>query len=133
MAVRIRVARTAERIEEEKEERQEVRTPDWWSATLLALAAWRTFHLLAFDDILDRPRRYITRLSPKWREEGDATGDDYREGLANFLTCPYCCGFYLSLGVYLFWLWLPEATLVVCMPFALNAGVIAAQRLLSSE
>ena len=27
--------------------------PGWWDATLLALAAWRLFHLLAYDDIID--------------------------------------------------------------------------------
>lgn len=107
--------------------------PDWWSATLLALAAWRTFHLLAHDTILDKPRRRLLRLNSSWEKEGDATGEGYREKWALFLTCPYCLGFWLSLGVYLFWLWQPEATLVACMPFALNAGVIAAQRVLSSE
>lgn len=107
--------------------------PDWWTATLLALAAWRVFHLVAFDDILDRPRRYITRLSPGWRQEGDATGEKYREKLANFLTCPFCLGFYVSLSVYLLWIWFPTETLVVSTVFALNAGVIAAQKGLSSE
>ena len=36
--------------------------PGWYELLLLSLAAWRVFHLLAEDDILDRPRRYVTRL-----------------------------------------------------------------------
>ena len=107
--------------------------PDWYSATLLALAAWRVFHLIAFDDILDRPRRYVTRLNKTWRHEGDATGEDYREGLASFITCPYCLGFYTALAWWGAWQLWPHATLVVAVPFALNAGLIGAQRVLSSE
>ncbi len=107
--------------------------PGWWDATLLALAAWRLFHLIAFDDILDKPRRYITRLNSGWRQEGDATGENYREGLANFLTCPFCMGWWIAIGWWLCWLEWPHGTLVATVPFALSAGVIGAQRLLSSE
>lgn len=106
--------------------------PDWWEALLLGLAAWRIFHLLAYDDILDRPRRYVTRLVPTWEKEGDATGDHYRERIGNFIECPYCLGLHMSLAVYLFWLWLPEAALVVSTPLALNAAVILMERV-SSE
>ena len=107
--------------------------PNWWTALLLALAAWRIFHLAAFDDILDRPRRYVTRLAPSWRQEGDATGPDYREGLAGFLTCPYCLGFWIAVVVWVAWLVFPTETLWVAVPLALNAGLIGAQRTLSSE
>jgi hypothetical protein len=122
------VARRAEAQEEE-----EVSVPDWYSAALLALAAWRVFHLIAFDDILDRPRRYITRLNGTWRQEGDATGEHYRAGLAAFLTCPFCLGFWVTVVVWVLWLVFPTETLWVAVPFALNAGLIGAQRLLSSE
>lgn len=107
--------------------------PDWWTAALLALAAWRLYHLAAFDDILDRPRRYVTRLSPSWKQDGDATGDKYREGLAGFIVCPYCAGFYVALFVWVAWLVFPTETLWAAVPFALNAGLIGAQKLLSSE
>ena len=72
--------------------------PDWWEAALLGFAAWRIFHLLAYDDILDRPRRYVTRLVPTWEKEGDATGDRYREGLGGFIECPFCLGFWVALA-----------------------------------
>lgn len=107
--------------------------PDWWDAALLTLAAWRLFHLVAFDDLLDRPRRYVTRLNGSWRQEGDATGERYREGLAGFLTCPFCLGFWISAAVWVAWLVFPTETLFVAVPLALNAGLIGAQRILSSE
>ncbi len=110
-----------------------MKVPDWWDATLLALAAWRLFHLVAFDDILDRPRRYVTRLNKTWKQEGDSTGEQYREGLAAFLTCPYCLGFYVGLSWWGAWQICPNGTLVAATVFALNAAVIGAQRLLSSE
>jgi hypothetical protein len=107
--------------------------PGWWEALLLALAAWRVFHLIAFDDLLDRPRRYVTRLSPSWHAEGDATGERYREGLAGFLTCPFCLGFWITIAVWAAWLVFPTETVWVAVPLALNAGLVGAQRLLSSE
>ena len=106
---------------------------DWWTSVLLALAAWRIWHLLAFDDILNRPRRYVTRLNGTWRQEGDATGETYRAGLAGFLTCPFCLGWWLSLGVWAAWLVFPTETVWIAVPLALNAGLIGAQRVLSSE
>jgi hypothetical protein len=107
--------------------------PNWYELALLALAAWRLFHLVAFDDILDRPRRYITRLNKSWRQEGDATGEQYRAGLAGFLTCPFCLGFWVSVAVWVAWLVFPTETLWVAVPLALNAALIGAQRILSSE
>ena len=107
--------------------------PGWWDATLLALAAWRLFHLLAYDDILDRPRRYITRLAPTWRQEGDSTGEKYREKLGDFLTCPYCAGWWIALGWWIAWQLWPHGTLIAAVPFALSAGVIGAHKLLSSD
>ncbi len=110
-----------------------MRTPDWWSATLLALAAWRFYHLVAFDDILDRPRRYVTRLSPTWKQEGDATGEHYREKLAGFLTCSFCMGWWIALAWWAAWLAFPTETVGIAFGFAISAGVIGAQRLLSAE
>lgn len=92
--------------------------PEVWEAVLLALAAWRTFQLLAEDDILDVPRRYVTdRISEYWED---------------FLTCPYCAGWWLALGWFAAWELWGDSTLVVATPFALSAGVIAAAKVLSS-
>jgi len=110
-----------------------VSVPNWYELGLLALAAWRVFHLVAFDDILDRPRRYVTRLAPGWKQEGDATGENYREGLANFLTCPFCMGWWMAIAWWVAWLVFPTETMFVAVPFAISSGVIGAQRILSSE
>ena len=107
--------------------------PNWWSATLLALAAWRIFHLLAFDTIFDSPRRKLLRLNKTWKQEGDATGENYREAWGLFITCPYCAGFWIALAWWGAWQIWPHGTLVAATPFVINAGVIAAQRLLSDE
>jgi hypothetical protein len=107
--------------------------PYWWDALLLTVAAWRLFHLLAFDDILDKPRRHVTRLSPNWKNEGDATGEHYRAALANFIVCPYCLGFWVAAAVWGLWLAFPTETEFAAVPLAFNAGLIGAQRLLSSE
>ncbi len=107
--------------------------PDWWATLLLALAAWRTFHLLAHDTILDGPRRRLLRLNREWKQEGDATGDDYREKWALFLVCPFCAGFWIALAWWGAWQIWPHGSLVAATPFVINAGVIGAQRILSSE
>lgn len=105
-------------------------TPNWYGLALLALAAWRTFQLLADDDILDRPRRWILRLGNDWEKEGDRVPDEYRAGWGAWLTCPYCAGFWISLvwwGAYQFW---PHGTLVAAVVLAINAGVIGASKIL---
>lgn len=110
-----------------------MKIPDWWEAFLLGFAAWRIFYLLAYDDILDRPRRYVTRLAPDWRKEGDATGNHYRWRLGQFLECPYCLGFWVALGVWGAWQLWPHGTLVAAGALTLSALVVGAQRFLSSD
>lgn len=91
--------------------------PDWWEAILLALAAWRCFQLLAEDDILERPRAWaVKRLSDKWQD---------------FITCPYCAGFWIAVAWWVAWLIWPYETTVVAVPWALSAGVIGASKVLS--
>ena len=96
-----------------------VRIPDWWQFTLLGLAAWRVFQLISADDILDRPRRYVTaRLSEQWQD---------------FISCPYCIGFWIALAWWGAWEKWPHGAVVVSAPLALSAGVIAGARMLSSD
>ena len=93
--------------------------PDWWEALLLALAAWRIFQLIAEDTILDGPRRYVTaRLDAKWEL---------------FIECPYCSGAWLAAAWWVAWQIWPHGTLVVAVPWALSAGVVAAAKVLSPD
>jgi hypothetical protein len=84
---------------------------------LLSLAAWRVFQLLAEDDLLEPPRRYVTsRVSDYWQD---------------FLSCAYCLGAWCALAWWLAWEIWPHGTLVVATPWALSAGVIGASKVLS--
>jgi hypothetical protein len=95
-----------------------VSVPEPWEAVLLALAAWRVFQLLAEDDLLETPRRYVTdRISEYWQD---------------FLVCPYCAGFWIALAWWGAWIAWGDSTLVVATPWALSAGVIGASKILSS-
>ncbi len=82
-----------------------------WSFALVALAAWRTFHLLAWDSILTRPRN--------WFYSGGN-----RDG---FVECVFCFGFWTGLAwVAAFWLE-PHWTVIVAVPFAVSAAVALVQ------
>jgi hypothetical protein len=112
-----------------------VNVPDWWGAVLLALAAWRTFQLIARDDgpffIIDRARRWVLRLG-NWKV-GERTPASYRQNLGDFVTCPYCAGFWITLAWWGAWQIDGRITLIVAAPFALMAGLIAADKVLGSE
>lgn len=79
--------------------------PSWWVFVLLALAAWRTWLLLAEDTILDRARR---RLPEPWTD---------------WLTCPRCAGFWVALAWWAAWLIWPHGVTVASVPLALSAAV----------
>lgn len=94
--------------------------PDWWAAVLLALAAYRTFRLVGEDKITERPRhRLLYEL--EFRREG--RGTYWQE----FITCPWCAGFWIALVWFAaFELW-EHATVVAAVPFAISTvvGLIA--------
>lgn len=117
----------------EYERSRPVSIPDWWAFLLLAGGAFRTWKLLAEDDILDRPRRYLLRLGSEWTKEGDPVPDDYRLGWAEFLTCAWCSGAYAVLAWWIAWQIAPHATLVAAVPFALSAAVGIIGQILPSE
>ena len=97
--------------------------PDWWPALLLAAAAYRTWKLLAEDTVLIRPRAWALKLG-NW-ETGPAPSG-YRQKLAEFIACPWCLGFWISLAWWAVWLAQPYGTLVAATPMALSAAVGAA-------
>jgi hypothetical protein len=96
-----------------------VNVPNWYELALLALAAWRVFQLLSDDEILERPRRYVTsKLDEKWEL---------------FIECPYCAGFWIAVVWWGAWLIWPYETLVFAVPWAISASVIGASKILSSD
>ena len=106
--------------------------PTWWQFLLIALAAWRVFYLIGHDEITEKARRYVTRTPKNWDGEREITSKEYRETLALFLQCPYCCGFWLAIVWWLAWWAWPTETVWVAVPFALSAAVVAAHQFLSS-
>ena len=95
--------------------------PGPWAAVLLGLAAFRTWRLLAEDELLDRPRRRVMRLGDWSGSGGFPSG--YREGLDNFVGCPYCFGFWVGLAWFGAYQLGPHSTLIVAVPFAISAAV----------
>ena len=96
--------------------------PEPYALFLLVAASYRVWRLIAEDDILDRPRLWLLRLPRAWQAEQPIPAE-YRGKVADFLTCPWCMGFWVSLGFYLSWLWQPEWTLVVATVATISAAV----------
>ena len=96
--------------------------PQPYELFLLAVASFRVWRLLAEDDILDGPRMWLLRLPREWQPESPIP-EQYRDKWATFLTCPWCLGFWVSLGLYLSWVWQSEWTLIVATVFTISAAV----------
>jgi hypothetical protein len=101
-----------------------MRIPDWWEAVLLSLAAYRSWRLLAEDDLLDRPRRILLRIGSDWRQQGDPVPVGYRAAWAEFLTCPACFGFWVALAWWGAWLGLDEWATMAAAPLAISTVLI---------
>jgi Protein of unknown function (DUF1360) len=99
--------------------------PDWWQFLLLMLAAYRIYHLLADDTILDRPRKWVLGLPRSYDPDRESANlyPGYRENVATWLTCPWCAGFWISLGWWAAWLITPKWATVAAVPWALSALV----------
>ena len=104
--------------------------PPLYQFLLLAFATYRAWRLLAEDDILERPRRYIVRLPRHW-VEGDEIPRKYRNEIALFLTCPWCAGAWIALLIYAGWMLtlgsvpgsVSDAFVAFVVWFALSASV----------
>lgn len=105
--------------------------PDWWQAILLVAAAFRVYRLLAQDTILDGPRSRLLRYHG-W-QEGTPLPDGFRIKWGEFLTCPWCSGFWISLSWWGAWQLWPHATVVVAVPLAVSAAVGLVAQLDTSE
>lgn len=103
--------------------------PSPWQFVLLALAAYRLTRLIGWD-VITRPARealvgrYEKGSGKQARdtELGRKLGTYHRK-LDEFVHCPYCMGFWCSLALWFAWWWQPHWTLVMCVPFAINAIV----------
>lgn len=101
--------------------------PSWWEFLLVAAASWRSWQLLAKDDILNKPRAWALNLPPDWEFDDDDDREEvegYRYNLADFITCPYCAGFWIAILWWLAWLTWPHATTLTAVPLALNTVVV---------
>lgn len=88
--------------------------PSWWGFLLLGLASFRVWRLLGEDTILARPRAAFKRRA------GDYWDD--------FIVCPWCAGFWISIAWWLGWVADHHWAAVAATPFAISSvlGVIAA-------
>ena len=105
-------------------------TPEPWEAIILALAVYRACRIIGWDDITRRFRHRITHTSEVAGQDYIGPGaDNPRHELMKFLHCPFCVGFWLSIGAYVAWRLEPGATLSVASVLALSAaaGLIAKQ------
>jgi hypothetical protein len=107
--------------------------PDPYELVLLALASWRTFQLVADDDVFDRSRRWFLRLGSDWNEEGDPVPDAYRVGWAKFLTCPYCFGFWVSIAWWLAWVAVGDWAVALAVPMSISSLLIGLSKILARE
>lgn len=111
------MAGCAEALPRPDREVRRVRVPGWYEGLLLALAAFRTFKLLATDTILDWPRnRSYEQVFHWW-------GPKAKLYWQEFLECPWCTGFWMSLGWWGAWQLWPHGSLVAAVPMALSALV----------
>lgn len=106
--------------------------PGWWQLTLLSLFAYRVTRLIGWDDLpaVVRWRSWLT--GAYWQIEPDETGSWQfeRPGVAHFIACPFCVGFWVSATIWVSWLAFPHVTLVAATPYALSAVVgLVAKRL----
>ncbi len=88
---------------------------------LIAAASYRVWWLLAEDVILDWPRRKLLRLGSWQDPEPPPFG--YRRKFGEFLTCPWCFGFWIALAWWAAWLLWEGWAVVVAVPFALSVVV----------
>lgn len=97
---------------------------------LLALAALRTFRLLALDSF--PPIEWVReRLLGTTRLGGEVYFD--RPLLADWLVCAWCSGLWYTAAWYAAWLLWPHATIYAAVLMALSALVGAAQHYLSDD
>lgn len=104
--------------------------PSAWVGVVLALAAFRLTRLVGWDDLppIARVRAWALGERVEARSRPGGQDDAYltlyrRPLLAHLVHCPFCVGWWVSLALYIVWLWLPTETLYAAAPLALSAAV----------
>lgn len=114
--------------------------PSPWIGLILALGTFRLVRLLAWDTFPPAVRARAWVLGEEVTSTGSLnarqglTGEPMevtvryrRQFLADLFHCAYCLGFWLSILVYLAWVFEDKWTLYIAVPFALSGivGIIA--------
>jgi len=89
--------------------------PTPYEFLILSLAGYRWWRLIASDDATYRLRAWLVR----WDEN---VGVPRRPTMAAWLYCPWCSGFWWTLGWFGAW-WLWDGVLVIAAVFAASAVV----------
>jgi hypothetical protein len=77
--------------------------PEPYELVLLALIAYRVWRFIAVDTVFEKVRHKLVRLPKTW-VEGQSLPKSYRNGLAEFLNCPWCAGLWVAGIVYVLWI-----------------------------
>lgn len=93
--------------------------PEPWVGVLLALAAYRVFRIVGYDTITQPVRERVTG----YKDSDELPADVERAYLAKLVRCPWCLGWWISLGVWLVYETWPYTTARLAVPFALSAAV----------
>lgn len=86
-----------------------MKVPTPYQAAILVGASYRTWRLLGDDSILDRPRDYAIENGPKW--------------VGDLLPCPWCLGWWTTLGWWAAFQASPDRTIELATPWALATAV----------
>lgn len=111
------------------------------TAVVDALAAYRLTRLVTKDVILDGPREAIVRWAycqDRWNPAAVPPGVSFAEfaahdgnapKLATLITCRWCAGFYVSVGVVIARRWIPGVWDPIARALALSAGAALIARI----
>ena len=91
--------------------------PSLYAFALLALAAFRSWVLLARDDITKNLRQWM------FLRTGGVVNAARSAFWWEFVQCPWCFGFWIAIAWYIAWLIWATGALVLAVPFALSAVV----------
>lgn len=95
-------------------------TFDLLGLIVLTLGVWRIWRILSTDTVLDKPRDWLLGT----QSLAGGVAHYKRKGLAEFVGCPWCFGWWLMLGAFAAWhWWSKDNTVLIAIPFAASAGL----------